>query len=314
MLNEEVLNAADVAGILHIGRNAVYELAKSGKLPSYKMGRKLYFTLSDVKAYLASARQGAPAAAPASSVPADASTPDAAASAEGAFTIAGNGMAADLIANHLAAFGISTARSYRGSYKALVDVYKRRAHAALVHLYDQRTNSYNLPFVLRLAPGTPLVEFRLLRRTQGFAVAKGNPQRIASWGALLRPGIRLANRVRGCGSRVLLDEKLLEMEAFPSLISGYDGEYPSGLAAARAVASGEADVAVVGQQVAAQLKEVAFVPLQQEWLDLVVLKTPQTRQAVRRIRAMLTDEGFKEECQRVTHGDVSDLGAIVYEC
>ena len=30
-----------------------------------------------------------------------------------------------------------------------------RASAAVIHLYDQRTNTYNIPFVQRLVPGTP---------------------------------------------------------------------------------------------------------------------------------------------------------------
>lgn len=317
MLNEDVLNATDVADILHIGRNAVYELAKSGKLPSYKMGRKLYFTLTDVKAYLANARQGGTPAPTQPNIPASAQpvAPDDAAPSRGdAFVIAGNGSAADVITEHLAGFDIPVTRSYRGSYKALVDVYKNRADAALVHLYDQRTNSYNLPFVLRLAPGTPLVEFRLVQRVQGFAVAKGNPRGISSWGALLRQGVRLANRARGCGSRVLLDEKLLDMEAAHATINGYDTEYATGLAAARAVAQGEADVAVVGEQVAAQVAGVTFVPLQQEWLDLVVAKRPDTRSAVRQVRQLMADEGFRAEFQRIVHGNASSLGAIVYEC
>ena len=34
MLNDEALTAAETAELLHIGRNRVYELAKSGQLPS----------------------------------------------------------------------------------------------------------------------------------------------------------------------------------------------------------------------------------------------------------------------------------------
>lgn len=324
MLNDDVLNAADVASILHIGRNAVYDLAKAGSLPSYKMGRKLYFTLADVKEYLAHARQGGKASKAEGGLIDDAPHSRSAQGSvengrvvgndEGAFVIAGNGLAADLIAEHLVAFGSSVSRSYRGSYKALVDVYKHRADAALIHLYDQRTNSYNVPFVLRLAPGTPVIVIRLLKRMQGFAVAKGNPQAISSWGALLRSGIRLANRQRGCGSRVLLDEKLLDMEAAQSSIDGYHTEYASGLAAARAVADGRADVTVVCEDVAAQVKGVDFVPLQTEWLDLVVAKNERTRETIRRIKELMGDESFRAEYSRVTHGDPVNLGAIVYEC
>ena len=48
---DDSLTAPEVARILGIGRNAVYDLAKSGQLRSYKMGRKLLFALEDVYAF-----------------------------------------------------------------------------------------------------------------------------------------------------------------------------------------------------------------------------------------------------------------------
>ena len=48
MDNENALNAEEVAKILKIGRNAVYNMAKSGELTSYHIGRKLRFTNADV--------------------------------------------------------------------------------------------------------------------------------------------------------------------------------------------------------------------------------------------------------------------------
>ena len=56
MPNGDALTAKDVADILHIGRNAIYELAKSGELGSYRIGRRLRFTYADVQSYIASTR------------------------------------------------------------------------------------------------------------------------------------------------------------------------------------------------------------------------------------------------------------------
>ena len=54
MHSDDFMNAEDVARYLHLGKNTVYQLAKSGKLASYHVGRKLKFTLEDVEAYVAS--------------------------------------------------------------------------------------------------------------------------------------------------------------------------------------------------------------------------------------------------------------------
>ena len=41
MMNQERLTAEEAAGIIGIGRNAVYRLAQTGELASYRIGRKL---------------------------------------------------------------------------------------------------------------------------------------------------------------------------------------------------------------------------------------------------------------------------------
>ena len=306
MKDDEALNATQVASILHIGRSTVHKLANSGELPSYRVGRKVLFALKDVEAYLARSRSDDD---PYLAVPA---ATDRMAAEE--FVVAGNGIPADMLADRIGAMDFPCSRANLTSYDALHALYEGRASAAVIHLYDQRTNSYNIPFVQRLVPGTSVIVFRLVKRAQGFVVAQGNPKNIASWGALLRPDIRLANRVRGCGSRVLLDEKLLAMEAKGYAISGYDADFPSGLLAARSVADGTADVAVVGEHIAAQAADTDFVPMQDEWLDLAIVKNERTRDLVHQVRAMLDDTAFRSEYSRIVHGDASNLGAIVYEC
>ncbi|WP_302964343.1 helix-turn-helix transcriptional regulator [uncultured Adlercreutzia sp.] len=313
MINEEALRAQDVATMLHIGKNAVYALAKAGELPSYRLGRKLLFSRDDVAAYLAAAKQGdagAPKGRPAATVPA--SLPGG--SGEGAAVIAGSDMAADVLANYLNAAGVPVRRQWEGSYQSLVSLYEERADAALVHLYDQRSNSYNVPYVQRLAPGAPVVVMHLSRRPQGFAVAAGNPKAIASWGALLRTDVRVANRRRGTAARILLDEKLLAIEAVPAQIPGYGREAPSALAAAETVAAGAADVAIVQEHIARTVPGLDFVPLQHEWLDLVIAKRPSTRNLVRCCKALIEEGGFRRDLGAVGHGDVGSAGAIVYEC
>ena len=228
--------------------------------------------------------------------------------------IAGQGLPADLLVDRLQTLGSQAVHKRCGSYTGLVDVYEGRANATLVHLYDQRTNSYNIPYVQRLAPGTPVMVFRLVKRWQGFVVAKGNPRSIASWGALLRDDVRLANRRRGCGSRILLDEKLIAMEADPWTVKGYESDFPTGLSAARAIADGLADVAVVGEQVAAQTDGVDFVRLQPEWLDIVAAKGGRGRELCRALREFFDDSAFRREYARIVQGDAESLGAIVYEC
>ena len=53
MGSDGFMNAEELARYLNLGRNSVYQLAKSGEIASYRIGRKLRFTREDADAYLA---------------------------------------------------------------------------------------------------------------------------------------------------------------------------------------------------------------------------------------------------------------------
>ena len=58
MNSKESLNAIEVAEILNITKNTVYELVKRGELPGYKVGKKLRIDRSDVDNYIESQKIG----------------------------------------------------------------------------------------------------------------------------------------------------------------------------------------------------------------------------------------------------------------
>ena len=329
MRSDDFMNAEEVARYLHLGKNTVYQLAKTGQLASYHVGRKLKFTLEDVEAYVASTHRATspnasarataaiPPEKPAGESDEDAPTLSQAASfgeLEGSpFVIAGGDVAADLIASALNASGMPAARLVRGSYTSLVNLYVGDADAAVVHLYDQKTNSYNVPYVCNLAPGVSTIVFRLYGRKQGLIVQEGNPKNLTTWGSLLREGVRVSNRVKGSGARVLLDEKLRAMDARSETIEGYDSQAAVASIAVRRVANGFADVAIGTSRDARRAKGVKFVPLQTEWVDLVVMKGPATRPYIRRLSQLLTDERFRWDTQTLGPSDLTKMGSIVYE-
>ena len=322
MLANNVMNADDVARYLHLGRNKVYQLAKSGELASYRVGRKLRFTIEDVEAYVASTHNAYADHAPkriqststASAPVRDLS--DAAAFGElggDPFVLAGGDFVGDIIASHLNAAGQRTERLLHGSYTSLVNLYAGDADAAIVHLYDQTSNSYNIPYVRDLAPGSSVKVFRICGRRQGFIVKRGNPKRLTTWGSILKEGVRLSNRAKGSGARVLLDEKLRAMEARSDLISGYDSVAQTAQVAVNRVASDLADVTIGCERDAMRNPNVEFVPLQTEWVDLVVTKSPRMRPLIRQIASVLPSKELAHDIQALQPCDVSKLGTIVYE-
>jgi len=321
MRSDDFMNAEDVARYLNLGKNTVYQLAKSGQIASYHVGRKLRFTLEDVEAYVASTHQALSSAqssqetvAPGSEVEEGVSKAAAFGELDGApFAIAGGDTAADILAGTMNSTGMPTARKVCGSYTALVNLYAGDADAAVAHLYDQASNTYNLPYVRNLAPGASVIVFRLYGRQIGFIVQMGNPKKLTTWGSLLHEGVRLANRVKGCGARVLLDEKLRAMEARTDVIEGYGRRYKVGTTAARSVAGGVADVAIGTERDMHGISGLQFIPMQKEWIDLVVRKAPESRAGIKRIKELLADEDLRRDIAALKPCDYSKLGVVVYE-
>ena len=83
--------------------------------------------------------------------------------------ICGQDIVLDLLANRLnQCIGENVFRSYKGSYNGLYAMYQGEVNVATAHLWHGKTNSYNIPYISSMLPGTDLVVLHLLKRKQGF--------------------------------------------------------------------------------------------------------------------------------------------------
>src|SRR5690606_2356398 len=171
----------------------------------------------------------------------------------------------DLLAQYLAAQGkgLRLTSANVGSLGGLVALRRGEAHLAGSHLLDPATGQYNDSYVQRYLPGEEIVLITLAGREQGWMVPPGNPQGLQGWEDAARPDVRIVNRQRGAGTRVLLDYELEKRGIDPAAVQGYEREEYTHLAVAAAVASGAA-TAGLGIHAAAQALGLDFVPLAQE--------------------------------------------------
>jgi len=110
---------------------------------------------------------------------------------------------------------------------------------------------------------------RLVTRTQGLIVAKGNPLGIGALADLARPGVRFVNRQRDSGTRILLDGLLAKQAIDARRIQGYESGEFTHAAVAAFVASGMADVGL-GIEPAARQFKLDFIPIIKERYMLAV--------------------------------------------
>lgn len=321
MKDEISLTPEEVAGILKIAKNTVYELIKRGELPAYRVGRKIRVDLHDVEAYKKHGKNIELAPDPGTAScrnlplnPRGYRSEETAAYHQG-LVICGQDVLLDILTRHLERHpnGVHAFRHHVGSFTGLLALYQEKAHMAAIHLWDGDTGIYNIPFVRRLLPGIPTVIIHLAYRMQGFYVVKGNPKEIKDWQNLTRPDICFINREKGCGTRVLLDEQLRLLGIDRRRITGYENEENSHLAVASAVARGEADVGLGNEKAALQVRGLEFLPLQKERYEMVIKKEDMEKPSIQAVIEILQSEAFKKELQGVGDYDLTETGKIVAE-
>ncbi len=182
----------------------------------------------------------------------------------------------DVIASALAREGFRVKLLAVGSQGGLAAALRGECDAAPMHLLDPASGEYNQPFLD--------ASLRLLRgyaRQQGVVTRVDETRDIEA--LLADPELRMVNRNRGSGTRILIDQLLGERRP-----PGYPYEPRSHFAVAAAVSQGRADWGVTIETVARQAG-LRFQTLQAEYYDFAIPADRWDRPAIRALRELLAD-------------------------
>ncbi len=208
-----------------------------------------------------------------------------------------------------------------GSTSGLMAAKRFESDISGTHLIDEKTNEYNLPFIKLYGLEDKVYLIRGYGRMQGIVVKKGNPKNIKSLEDFLRDDVRIINRNKGSGTRVLLDLKLREIAErkgidFKELvknIKGYEIEAKTHSAVAAAVAMGKADAGLAIEAVA-RMYDLDFIPIKEEIYDFVIPKNKIDKKHVKKFIEILKSEEFKNELEKIPGFKIlEDTGKIIHK-
>jgi putative molybdopterin biosynthesis protein len=192
----------------------------------------------------------------------------------------------DLVTTPLARAGLIVRSIAVGSLGGLAAARRGECDLAPVHLFDDKTETYNTPFLvegLELLPGW--------RRMQGIVFCRGDRRfegvsaQEAVRAALADPSCIMVNRNQGAGTRILIDRLLGGVRP-----EGYWNQPRSHNAVAAAVAQRRADWGMTIAPVA-RASDLGFIPLAEEHYDFALVTARKQRPAVQAfLDALASDE------------------------
>ncbi len=187
----------------------------------------------------------------------------------------------------------------QGSSMAALDALGRgEVHVAGLHLCDEATREFNIPFVRRALPGRAMLFVNFASWEQGIIVRAGNPLEIRGVEDLVRRRIRLIQREPGAGANKLLEQALRAKKVSPEAMRGSGSVALGHMEVAQAIAMGAADAGIAIRSAAAAFG-LGFIPLAVERFDLVIPRTLATDPRVERLVDTLGSRTFRRELDTV---------------
>lgn len=301
MYDKPFLSTREVAQFLDVNEKMIYSLVSEKGLPATKVTGKWLFPRHLVEQWVESHLLNTPKT---QHLP----------SAQGVLVLVGShdillekvlGLFNQLYPEHLAVFGNVGSL---GGVKALGQGF---CHVASSHLLQEDGVEYNFEFITQELGTEVAAVLNFCRREQGILLAKGNPQNVQSVADLDRPGIRLANRPAGTGTRLLFDWELQKANLNGPELEGYQREFGSHVDVAVEVFAGRADAAPAIRSVA-NLFELDFLPLRWERYDFLIAKNQFFHQEVQLFLNLLHDDTIRTFAQQLGGYDLSSCGKMMF--
>jgi molybdate transport repressor ModE-like protein len=182
--------------------------------------------------------------------------------------------------------GLNLELSFMGSLHAIKEFAEGRTDVAGFHVQIAGCATLERKPFLRWLRGRRDRLVHFVDRDQGLILPRGNPAQIKTFRDIATKGQRFVNRQRGSGTRLLIDQMIVDGAIDSAVINGYRTEEFTHAAVAATVASGGAD-AGFGLRAAAAEYRLAFVPLVRERYFLAIrAKELETAAVVRLLEAL----------------------------
>jgi excisionase family DNA binding protein len=288
----DVLTLKEAAAWLRLSERALYELARTRRLPAALVGGKWLFPRAGLERWLAAEAEAGVTRLPAPP-PILAGSHD------------------PLLDWAVRQSGSGLALRGGGSLEGLAALAQGEAMAAACHLLDPDTGAFNAPAAREALGPRPLVGITWAWREQGLILPPGNPLGLSGMADLTRPGLRVISRQPRAGSQLLLLHLLAEAGIRLAAIPFLPEPALAHDELAAAVAEGRAD-AGFGIRAEAGPRGLAFLPLFRERFDLVMARHAYFEPPMQALLGFARGAGLARRAEALGGYDVAETGRVAF--
>ena len=206
--------------------------------------------------------------------------------------------------------GSLLASSHVGSMGGIMAIKRAEAHLGGIHLLDEASGEYNIPYLKRYLQGQDAVLIRCVQRVQGLIIKKGNPKGIKCFADIAQPGLSYVNRQKGAGTRILCDYLAAKENIDTEAVYGYLREEYTHTGVAAIIAAGSADTGL-GIYSAAKLYDLDFIPICDEQYDFLFAKNALELDNVQQFIKALKSKEFAVRLERMGGYTITNPGELI---
>ncbi|MGL6169282.1 MAG: molybdopterin biosynthesis protein, partial [Fusobacteriaceae bacterium] len=205
---------------------------------------------------------------------------------------------------------IKLCSTHVGSFGGILAIKQENAHIAPIHMLDEETGEYNISFIKKYFQNEDMLLIKGIERIQGLIVQKGNPLSIKGIEDLLCKKVKLVNRQRGAGTRILFDYLLKKSNVDIKELSGYEYEVATHLDVAMAIKNNMAE-AGLGIMEAAKIADLDFIPIGKEEYDFLVNPKMKNDSKILQFIEFLKSDYFKNEVEKLDGYSLKNPGKTI---
>lgn len=305
-MKNEYMTTKEVADYLGIHEKQVYALIKENKIPCTRLTGKWIFPKHLVDQWLElDARSSV-------DMPVDAESPR---KRQGDYLLAAgsNDPILDILLNDMQRVspGINIFSSSTGSTEGIKLLAGGVTDIAFCHLLDPETGEYNIPFIKSHMKDKKIAVIHLFYREIGFISSPALKEKVKSFSEIKERKLKLINRQKGSGTRVLMDYHFEKEGINGAHIAGYENEASTHFEVCLALLSGEADTGIA-TIAAAKLFGLPFEIIKRESFDMVLPHSTFFEKSVQAFIRALKSDDFKKRVSLLGEYDFTDSGSIIY--